>query len=86
MILRSLIVQKLRQGRPVDAEYFAEATVGFVAIEGFVRWVSTHLPCEVVAVLNDIFGLFDSLVAKFDVLKIESIENMYLVRINGASV
>ncbi len=78
-ILPQPIAQRLKNEEGIIADTFAEATVLFADIVDFTR-LATHIPAtDVVALLNDIFSLFDSLAEKHGLEKIKTIGDAYMV-------
>ncbi len=78
-ILPLSIADRLRHGEVVIADRFDEMTVLFADCVGFTQ-MSSHLsPTELVALLNDVFSLFDRLVDRFELEKIKTIGDAYMV-------
>ena len=78
-ILPLSIADRLRHGEVVIADRFDEMTVLFADCVGFTQ-MSSHLsPTELVALLNDVFSLFDRLVDRFQLEKIKTIGDAYMV-------
>ncbi|MEQ9638555.1 MAG: adenylate/guanylate cyclase domain-containing protein [Alphaproteobacteria bacterium] len=77
-ILPEPVAERLQRGEQV-ADRFADTSVLFADIVGFTDLSSKRSPDEVVALLNDIFGRFDALVAKHGLEKIKTIGDAYMV-------
>ncbi|MEO6060132.1 MAG: adenylate/guanylate cyclase domain-containing protein [Candidatus Limnocylindria bacterium] len=78
-ILPASIVERLRSGEDVIADRFDELTVLFADCVGFTA-MSSHLPpSEVVQQLNGVFSIFDRLADKYDLEKIKTIGDAYMV-------
>ena len=78
-ILPTSIAERLRHGEVVIADRFDEMTVLFADCVGFTE-LSSHLsPTELVALLNDVFSLFDRLVDRYGLEKIKTIGDAYMV-------
>jgi adenylate cyclase len=78
-ILPVLIVDRLKKGESSIAETFPEVTVLFADIVGFTE-MSTQLgPRQLVSMLNDVFGRFDELAQEFNLEKIKTIGDCYMV-------
>ena len=78
-ILPASIAERLRSGEEVIADRFDELTVLFADCVGFTA-MSSHLPpSQVVQQLNGIFSIFDRLADKYDLEKIKTIGDAYMV-------
>jgi|GEM_PF-1854544 len=78
-ILPPSIADRLRHGEEVIADRFDEMTVLFVDCVGFTE-LSSHLtPTALVELLNDVFSLFDRLVDRYELEKIKTIGDAYMV-------
>ena len=75
----SLIIKRLRNNEPVEPEYFESATVLFSDIPVFGKIVADCGPLDVIAFLGQIHSAFDDVVARFDVYKVETINDSYVV-------
>jgi len=64
------VAEKLKMGTHVEPELFAEASVYFSDIVSFTKLASESSPMQVVTMLNDLYLLFDTTLAKFDVYKV----------------
>jgi len=73
------IANELKNNNAVKAEKYQRMTVLFVDIVGFTRFSAGRSPDTVVQVLNDIFSEFDTLVDRYDVEKIKTIGDAYMV-------
>ncbi|XP_055348108.1 atrial natriuretic peptide receptor 1-like [Paramacrobiotus metropolitanus] len=78
-MLPNAIIQRLLSGQSVDPELYPSVTVGFSIFEGFVGFVAKNTPWRVVEFLGEAFSLFDDYSAAFDVYKVESISDCYMV-------
>ncbi|EDV22187.1 Atrial natriuretic peptide receptor 1 [Trichoplax sp. H2] len=73
------VVKRLKQGKPVLAETFEDATIFFSDIVGFTYICHSSSALEVVDMLNLLYGVFDAKIETFDVYKIETIGDAYMV-------
>jgi class 3 adenylate cyclase/HAMP domain-containing protein len=78
-ILPVLIADRLKKGEAQIAETFPEVTVLFADIVGFTQMSTTMAPRQLVNMLNDIFGRFDELAEQFNLEKIKTIGDCYMV-------
>lgn len=78
-ILPSMIAQRMRRGELMIAEYFQEVTVLFSDIVGFTKLAAGTEPQELVKLLNIIFSEYDSIADKYDLEKIKTIGDAYMV-------
>lgn len=72
-VLPVQITEKLLAGIPVLPEQFECITVYFSDIVGFATISATSSPTEVMALLNDLFAMFDNVMGQFDVYKADAI-------------
>ncbi|OQV25453.1 Atrial natriuretic peptide receptor 1 [Hypsibius exemplaris] len=78
-MLPSLVIAKLRNNEPIQAEFFESATVLFSDIPVFSRIVAECGPLDVIAFLGQIHTAFDKVVPHFDAYKVETINDSYVV-------
>ncbi|KII72080.1 Atrial natriuretic peptide receptor 1 [Thelohanellus kitauei] len=78
-ILPREIASQLSHGYPVEAEVYQQVTLFLSDIVGFTGMTSMMAPIDVVKFLNPLYTLFDNVVAKYDVYKIETIGDAYMV-------
>ncbi len=82
------IANELKNNNSVKAEKYQKMTVLFADIVGFTKFSAERSPDAVVQVLNEIFSDFDTLVDRYNVEKIKTIGDAYMVvgKGNTASV
>ena len=69
----------LRRGLPVEPESFESVTILFSDIVGFAELVVAGQPKDVMTFLADSHGLFDLIIQNFDIYKVETINDAYVV-------
>jgi len=78
-ILPKAIAEQLKQSHSAIAEHFDEVTIMFADIVDFTPLSARLSPQELVESLNRIFSTFDQLVERYDLEKIKTIGDAYMV-------
>ena len=78
-ILPSTIADRLKSGEGLIADRFDEITVLFADVVDFTSMASRMGAEDVVRLLNDIFTMFDELADEFNLEKIKTIGDAYMV-------
>jgi len=78
-VLPKAVADRLKQGERTIVDSFRDATVVFADIVGFTSFSASMAPSRTVQLLNDLFSGFDKLAETYELEKIKTIGDSYMV-------
>ena len=78
-MLPAALVNQIKEGKQGVSDTFRNVTLLFCDIRGFTKMASSVTPEQVVNVLNDLFCKLDAITDKYEVFKVQTIGDAYVI-------
>ena len=78
-LLPRSVFEKLKVGKRIEPESFDLVTIFSSDIKGFTQIATTATPMGIVMLLNQLYMRFDDIILKYDVYKVATIGDAYIV-------
>jgi atrial natriuretic peptide receptor A len=78
-LLPPFIASELKLGKHIAPESFDSVTICFSDVIGFKEETNAASPEQAVDLLNDVYAAIDTIIANYDVYKVETIADNYLI-------
>lgn len=78
-MLPKAVAERLKRKSKIESEFFKSATVMFTSIVNFTQLSIEYTPMDLVSLLNVLYSFIDEAIEKYDVYKVETINDTYMV-------
>ena len=78
-LLPRSVYYQMKQGKTVAPESFDMVSMFFSDLVGFTALAAGATPMQIVALLNELYSMFDRIIERYDVYKVATIGDAYIV-------